>query len=378
MWLLAPWGLACGPGSPTDDTTRDRADELPSDLGIGWLRSVTITSPADVAALAGVTAIHGDLWVLDSSLRTLRLPDLQRVHGSVRIWENVQLQSIELPALTTVDEDLSLYDNPEVTGPLNVGPLGSVGGILSVNRMPGLTDLDGLQQIRSVRELYLFHDVNLQSLHGLNGLQIIEGTADLWELYALQRAELPALTEVGGKLDLFECDALTVLSAPALQQLRSYELHNCDAMTDLGAFPLVTQLQGELRIQYNTGLQRLAGFDALEGLAEGTVRFNPALTALSDLGQLNTLTGQLDVTNNRSLPQLDLQHLREARHLVVAGNEALTELQLPALQRAERIGVRDNPLLPHCEVQGVLDDIDVLEVECSGNLVDACSDWCDP
>ena len=129
--------------------------------------------------------------------------------------------------------------------------------------MEGLASLDGLQTLRSAGGLYLFHDVQLRSLEGLEGLDEVRGPVQLWELYALETAVFPALTALQGKLDLFESDALHTIEAPQLTSLGAYELHHCDAMQDLGWFPEVRSMQGELRVQYNAGLTSLGGFPAL-------------------------------------------------------------------------------------------------------------------
>ncbi len=335
-----------------------------------------VATSADVDALAGVGTIDGSLHVVATELRALALPDLGEVTGELRIWENPRLADVQLPALEAVGEDLSLFDNPRVRSLDGLSGLAQVGGTLRVNRMAGLASLEGLEALTSVGGLYLFHDVDLRSLDGLASLLEIRGDAQLFELFALERAVLPSLERVA-RLDLFECDALRLLEAPELRELGAFELHNCDGMQDLGWFPSVAELPGELRIQYNAGLTSLDGFPSLRVAHDAVIRFNPALTDVSGL-EWELVTGELTVANQASLEVLALPALKDVRELVIVGHEALSGLSLPALARVRGARVVDNPQLPGCVVEGILDEVSPEIVVCHANLEDACDTWCSP
>ncbi len=313
-----------------------------------------VTSEDDAEALAGVAVITGDLVVEATDLRALELPELVRVDGAVRIWENEALTELDLGALVEVGAELSLYDDPLLTDLSGLSSLQWVGGALSVNRMVGLTDLRGLEALEEIGgDLYVFHSIGLVTLDGLDALARVGVGIQLWELYALEEVHLPALTWVEGKLDLFECDRLERLEAPALTTLRAYELHTCDAMVDLGSFPLVTRMEGALTVQYNPAVRSLAGFPALREIGQVTVRHNPELLAM------------------------DLDATQEIGVLVALDNAALAVPGPPDLQQVDGLLVANNPVLSTCAVEAWLDGIPGLGlVQCEGNLDDGCHARC--
>ena len=336
----------------------------------------TIATTAEVEAIAGYVGVSGDLSVEATDLTELILPDLAWVGGDVRIWSNPGLRRLELPALGEVQGDLSLYDNPTLASPVGLDALQQVGGTLAITRMPAMSDLTGLASVRHLGALYLYHDVALMDLDALQGLQTVATTVDLWELDALQSVELPALRSIGGKLDLFECDALVRLDLPALTSLGSYELHHCDAMSDLGDLPQIEALAGELRIQHNDGLVSLDGLPQLTSVGTATWRHNPALQSLAGLSGLASVDGLLQVRDDDALTVLDLPALAEVGRLEVFGHQLLADPGLPALQRADGVSFHGNPLLSQCVLEAWLGPIAVGDVECYANLDDGCTEWC--
>lgn len=313
-----------------------------------------VTDAADLAALAGVRAIAGDLVVEQTTLDAVELPLLEEVGGDVRVWENDALATLALPSLALVGGDLSLYDDPVLDSLAGLSRLRSVGGTLSLNRLEALVDLRGLEALETVgADLYVFHDVSLASLDGLASLRSVGGEIDLWETYALASATFPVLESVGGKLDLFEADALVSLSLPALAVLGAYELHECDAMTGVGEFPLVETLPGNVVVKWSDAVVSLAGFGALRS-ANGLV--------LDELP---------------ALPAIDLPALATLELLEVSHNDALADPGLPALGAiGTSATVVLNPLLSQCALDALFDRAPPLVVVCGANLDDGCAGWC--
>ena len=378
-WPLPPsWGapVGCRRSEPTDDGRSTDTAVAPPDRRIVH-GDLTLLDDADQDAIVDVVEITGNLIVEQSTLTKLRLPKLERVGGHLRVWDNPSLRTLRLPALTTVDGDLSLYANAQLPTLLGLRAVTSVGGTLAVQRMTGLADLQGLGALVEVGDLYLLHNTNLTSLAGLEQLQAVRGNAELWELYALHTAELPALTTIEGKLDVFDADALTTLSLPALTQMGALEVHQCDVLATVGAFPKLTTMPGELRVQYNDGLSSLAGLQGLTTLGSGTVRFNRALTELT-VHTLAQVDGLWAVQQNRSLAALSMPALTDVRQLDVQGNDELAALSMPALQRAEGVLFADNPQLSSCTIEALLASVDLTTVQCTGNLDDGCGTWCIP
>lgn len=336
-----------------------------------------VAGPEDLARLDGICGIGGDLIVVDTALEELRLPELIEVRGDVRIWENPALTELRLPALERIGGDLNLFDNPGM-GRLHLAQLAQIDRALRIHRMPGLVDLRGLGGLRSVGELYLYHDTALTSLDGLDRLTTIDGGVELLELPALQRAVLPALETIGGRLYVLIAPSLVQLEAPALTELRSLELHEVDALPDLGSFPRIERLEGELRLEYNNWMASLSGLPALQQIHSVSIRFNPSLASLDALDRWHTLEDELVLHSNNSLSVLRLPALQQARRLEITRNGALSALELPALEQLAELSLSDNPSLSHCAVEAWLDQLDPDQVACHDNLDDGCTRWCDP
>jgi hypothetical protein len=340
------------------------------------LGDAVVASEADLAALASVRAIQGSLRIEGTSLALVELPELVSVGGDLVVWENEELVTLSLPALQHVAGSVSLYDLESLTSLEGLSSLRTVGGDLSVNRMEGLASLQGLESLRRVGgKLYVFHDVGLTSLQGLDNLELVGGAAQLWELYALTEATLPALHTVGGRLDLFENDLLAYVSMPLLEQLGGYEVHHCDALPDAGSFPSLLAT-GDVTLQYDDALTTVDGLSMLQSTAFLTFKALPSLSTLQGLSSLEQ-AGALLVSGAPTLTSLELP-VQALEHLQVEGNSGLVDIGLSSL--AEVTGdvlVVDNASLSQCDVEGWLDGVTVGgTVTCGENLDDGCSSYC--
>jgi hypothetical protein len=344
-----------------------------------WVGDAAVTDAADLAALAGIVGITGDLVVQGTTLSAVDLPDLTTVGGTVQIWENPDLVDLALPALTWVGGDVSLYDDVQLASLSGLSGLQTVGRTLSLNRLPALTDLAGLEQLRTIGEkLYLFHDEALVDTDALTSLRLVGTQIDLWELVALERASLPALEQVGAKLDVFDARAMTELSAPMLHTAGGLELHNAEALTSAGDFGALSLL-GSLTIKYNDALVDLGGLTALQTInGAALVQNNPSLQALTGLDALVTVGGRVEVRTNTALTDLALPALQTTGPLEVMTNRALTDLGLDGLQTIDGDAlVGQNDDLSTCAVDALFDRVTVTgTVLCGGNLDDGCSAWC--
>ncbi len=316
---------------------------------------VVITDAADLDRLRPYVVVEGDLVIEATDLRTVDLPYLREVGGEVRIWENDALTRLSLPSLELVGGDLSLYDDPLLPDLGGFVALREVGGSLTLNRLPGLVDLRGLEALVSVGRLYLFHDVGLRTLDGLDGLEEVEGPAQVWEDHALREVRLPSLRRVGAKLDLFDARSLEALDLPVLAELGGLELHHCDVLTDLdGALPALTALPG--------------------GLA---LRYDPALTSLDGLAGL-TEVGELLVERADALTALGLDGIEAAEVVEVRFNPVLADPGLSSLREARVLRFDRNPALPDCAIEALAERVGAPIVECTGNLDAGCATLCAP
>jgi hypothetical protein len=117
----------------------------------------------------------------------------------------------------------------------------------------------------------------------------------------LSALDLPALTAVGGKLEIQDCDALGKLALGALTQIGGdlRIVANAGTFTSLAGLAKLTSLGGKLDVYNNAALVDLAGLEGLTALPEGAyVVSNPALTGLGGLANVKTAGGDIQIQQN--------------------------------------------------------------------------------
>ena len=165
----------------------------------------------DVHLAESCNTISGDLIFQDQSLTSLDLPELTTVEGDILIADNDDLIDVTLSSLETVGGTIQIDSNDELTT-LSLPALQTAGGLyaddcdefdtidapalttleegLSLQYLPDLRDLDGFGSITSARNLFLFNLHALRSIEGLSRLTEIETTVYIQHNDCLSDAEV--------------------------------------------------------------------------------------------------------------------------------------------------------------------------------------------
>ena len=257
---------------------------------------VTIDEPSDIAALAGVTAITGNLIIRDNLTDGVTLTDLDG-----------------LQQLTTVSGSLFVSDNP------------------------GLTNLQGLSGVTSVGGLFVVRNAVLHGLGGLQALRsdpgalIVDGNPQLTQIDALSGvAGAVGSLRIDNNAQLTQVDGLCGITAA-----HDVSLSNSPALTSITGLSALTEASAGLRV-FNTGLQTLHGLEAVTtaGLLELS---GPHLASIAELSSLRTIR---DFTifndpSNTALVTARLPALEEAagRVRVSGAGGVLRAVAFPALRR---------------------------------------------
>lgn len=326
-WCAANNEQACAAGEYDDDPPNRHDGErdagpppdagAPTDAGpqVTVEGDRQIASAADLAALAGVAEITGSLTLSGTDLTSLAgLESLEVVGGSVTLAQNAGLTSLD--ALASLRE---------------------VGGTLEIRENPALDDAGGLAALETVQgDLVIVSNPTLVAL-GFTSLREVTGTLSIYFNDSLSTLSgMPALTGVGSILLYFN---------PSLTSL------------DFDAMPTVAN---HLHLVTNTGLLDLAALSMLTSVGgDLTVSDNDAITGLSELASLTSVGGDLYLFFNDSLATADLPALTSiGGSLTVRQHTALGSLAMDALVVVDGdYEVVDNPGLPSCEAQGVLDGL---------------------
>lgn len=265
-----------------------------------------IASAADLAALAGVEVLNGNLTLSGTDLADLSaLGSLREVGGALTLSDNTQLTSLAaLGNLETVRGKLEVRDNPLLEGLDGLTSLDTVEGDLEIVGNDELTTL-GLTSLRDVqgRVLIYFND-KLTTLAGMPALETVDGMFVYFnpKLAAFDLDRLPA---IDGDLHLVTNARLA--SLPALTELTTLTdagdltISDNDALTDLSGLVSLSTLDGDLYLYFNDTLATvsLPALTAVGG--DLTVLDHAALTTL-DLPQLSTVGGRLEIVGNGALP----------------------------------------------------------------------------
>jgi hypothetical protein len=211
-----------------------------------------------------------ELSLHDGDFTEVSLPNLQSA-GWINIGHNPDLTSLELPALTNVDDEFTIADNP------------------------ALVELD----LSSLEETY-------------NGLSIA-GTA-------IEILELPALTSIGYVIEVSGNDDLTEIVADELPHAWDLKLVANTSLTSM-SFASLTSVDGGLLIDSChalTSLADLAGLTTVSVSGQSFLDFNglmitnnAGLTSLG-LSGLTAIDGELRVQDNAALPTCEATDLRDA------------------------------------------------------------------
>merc|ERR1711977_680544 len=203
----------------------------------------------------------------------------------------------------------------------------------------GVTDLTPLSGLKHIKNggLEVTNTMNLVSLAPLENLEVVDQTLEIGAFSsggsneALTDIALPALTEVGGTLEIYYNDALTNISLPSLTQVgRTLGIYYNDALTDI-SLPSLTEVGGYLAISYNDALAGISLPSLTEVGKELGIGTNAALTGIS-LPLLTQVGGHLAISYNDALTAISLPSLTEiGGYLEIDQNAALADLALPSL-----------------------------------------------
>ena len=294
---------------------------------------VTINSAADLTQLTGVPRIEGSLILQAPDVTLLYLPDLVEIAGDLNVsYEYLDVAAVRLPKLVTIGGALYIE-------------LGGRGDPLTELTLPALTSASSLD----------INDGYLTTLD-LDALTSVPGTFFLSSNSLTSMPMLPALTRTGTvTIDCYVCTTFTWpaswreidgdLTIEGMSQLPvlpigPVDVHgnvNITSNSGVTSFGFYGNIDDTLTVQENPKLQTLTpphadsivvqGNAALQNIVTniGTgellsklqVLQNPALLAIQDVGNLNTI-GFLDVETNGALTTLSLPRLVVADQIIVS------------------------------------------------------------
>jgi len=165
-------------------------------------------------------------------------------------------------------------------------------------------------------------------------LQTIGGALNITHAAALAGLDLPALTTIARELAVDGDGELTTFSLPVLESSETVLITNNPKLADF-SLPALTRVE-HLGVQANDALTTCA-LPRLQSVGIFVVNQNPALTAIA-FDSLTRVSGD---------------------GFIVLQNPVLETLHIPLLKTISGdIFVNGNPMLPSCQVQAILAQLD--------------------
>lgn len=183
----------------------------------------------------------------------------------------------------------------------------------------------------------------------VDGLQTVSGHVFI-RSFSLTTVSFPALTSLGGTLDIAFGSNLTSVSFPLATTTGSINLIANAKLATLD-LPALTEVRGHFDLTANDALPTLS-LPALTSAWGAGFGIRGAALSTVNLPALRTAMGTLSVGPTPSLTSLSLPALTSAGNLYVR-ETALTSLSLPALTRVTDAAIADNPQLRQCLVDAL-------------------------
>lgn len=184
----------------------------------------------DLAALANLRKVKGNLQIAHNRLNTLELPALESVGATFEVLDQVNIPKLDFPVLNSVGDRFEIHGN------------------------------NSLGQVR------------------LTALATVGGNLDISANFDLEQLALPALGRLGGDLGFVDNANLKVLSAPQLAEIQDNLVVKANAQLTGFEFPALTKVHGYVTIQDNPALESLDGLSKVTKIGVKLyVRDNPEL-----------------------------------------------------------------------------------------------------
>lgn len=252
--------------------------------------------------LASITSIaysqpclpEGIIFTTQTQIDSFQImyPNCTEIEGDVEISGDDIVNLNGLSVLTSIDGNLRIDSNPNLSSLAGLENLHSVNGwMLVIRDNPALTDLSGLESLTKVSELQIGFVSDMSSdgnpvLKSLNGLQNIDS------LRSLRISGNHSLTDLSGLDNLVKIE-------------NNLSIHNNDSLISLNGLNQLNSILRDIYIASNDTLNSISALGNLEIVGEELViNYNRNLTSLHGLEGISSINGTLEVIGNHSLEDL--------------------------------------------------------------------------
>jgi hypothetical protein len=271
-----------------------------------------------------------------------------------------------LNSLTKVGGNLIFNHNDRLRSLSSLEYLDSVGGVFELSYSDTLPDLHGLENLKYVGDtLRLVHCDSLANFSGLENLNYVGNLILIyWNGGLLSLDGLNGLESITS-IYIHDNNVLTDVSALGdLDTIPGYLSfgHN-DILPGFYGLNSIKAINGGLRVTNNDAIADLEGFDSLSYagfllIGSPDVGGNESLTSLSGLGNLKHINGDLIISRNPMLVDLNALTVLDsiAGYIEITHNSGLTSLSgldNIAQRSISNLTITDNNVLSNCSVESI-------------------------
>ena len=319
----------------------------------------------DMADLSCLCEVQGNLYIsnLPEMAGNQSLPNLEHIRGDITIFQNDRLNSLQLPKLSSIGDDLQLISSSLES--LSLPIVQDIGGELYIEGNPDL-EMIFLPELRRISSAVTI--INNASLSNTPAaLENVGGDINIRDNPQLLKLPFENLTQVNGSMQFLYNDSIKDLSFPSLLILtEGASITKMAALTEID-IPLITYVQEGISIQQNPSLQGISLPSLLETGEFFKIEYNESLSEVNTTA-LERVNGDLHLRSLPLLTNLDLnikfvsgdfrlQELTELQEvplehvqtieqsLIFDQNLSVEELSLPSITTASSIIVIGNDQL---------------------------------
>ncbi|HMJ70319.1 MAG TPA: FlgD immunoglobulin-like domain containing protein [Cyclobacteriaceae bacterium] len=282
----------------------------------------------NIDSLYTLERVNGSLTIdridLLTNLRGLR--NLKSA-GTLAIRENPLLTNLDgLDSLESIDE-LFMLDGNALTDISDLRGLRTC-ELMQIQNHPHLANLDGLQNLTTMRDFSLYANGMLNDLSALRGprtvtnrLTIANNTL-LTSLAGMEDIHLPDTAD----LFIYDSNFTSLDGLPSFDSLGDVVLFSNPQLTDISVFESVSKLD-HLNLRDMPSITGLGDFSNLQSIGALSIISNGSLNSLDAFSSLNTVEGDVYISNNPALTNLQgLHNISNVGGTISINNQGLPDL----------------------------------------------------
>jgi len=313
----------------------------------------------NLQGLSGIEIVHGDFYIVNQTelLDLSPLENLRVVNGFMGISES-GVTEIAFNNLDTIEEGLTIRNNPNLRIVDGFNNLDSLGRTLAITYNENLEEIFGFENLRFAGEaLRILENPLLREINAFSELDYID--QELWFAENLELRTLAGFEKLRYIGDYFifrgTIAPISLTGFNALETVNgSFRIRENFGLEKVDGFQLLDTIQTFYEVINNPNLETYEGFNSLKSVGE-EMRFdgNESLKTITGFKSLIEVGKRLDFINNDSLQYVDgFRNLeRTGAGFVLLENFELEEF--PPLISLQELGgttqIKSNPKIQNLD-----------------------------